>query len=367
MQQQARTGAGPGAAYHRFVARALAGLLVAEAKNGIRRMLGRPPLRRRIDRLAARHWGHLVQLRPIDTLAVSDFLASEGPGSRALMSIYTMAYCRAYGLTYRHTPFRNISHADRPQDEWDRAWEAFLNLGQGELPAAGNDRDSFDLFELNAITWHNGDDLTQHLHPPVPAPRPVYYFNLPNVEDPVQRALHERQFVDLIMPVVPDLRDRYRVGKTPMPPQRLPQPLTVAVHIRRGDVLPDRQDMWTALESFAACLDTVSACLRSQGREFRLQIFSEGQVADFALLERFAPHWHLDSDPLHTLGQMIEADILVMSKSSFSYVAALLSEGIKIFEPCPVPPLDGWIMRSADGRFDPAELSGRLASRSPRS
>lgn len=358
MKWHALAGPKAAAAYPRFVARAFAGLLLIVAKNGVRRLLRRQPEYRRVDRLAARHWLHLIRLRPIDTLTVTNYVASEGPGSRTLMTIFAMGYCRAYGLTYRHTPFRNVRHADRPQEDWDRAWEAFFNLGQGELPVAGHEPTSFDLFELNDITWHNGDELAQFLPPHAREQRPVYYFAPPESDDAAQWERYQRQFVELIVPLVPALRAKYRAGAA----AALDQPFTVAVHIRRGDVLSDREDMWTSLDSFGACLDIVTACLRTHGIAFRLQVFSQGVAEDFAGLARFAPEWHLDTDPLHTLRQMIDADILVMSKSSYSYVAALLSDGIKIFEPCPIPPLDGWIMRSADGSFDPAELTARLAS-----
>jgi len=42
---------------------------------------------------------------------------------------------------------------------------------------------------------------------------------------------------------------------------------------------------------------------------------------------------------------IIEADILITDKSSLSYVTALISDGIKIYEQCGFPLLSDWIMR----------------------
>ena len=50
--------------------------------------------------------------------------------------------------------------------------------------------------------------------------------------------------------------------------------------------------------------------------------------------------------------ELIEADILVMAKSFFSYVAAIISDGIKLYEPFDSPPLKGWLVRQPKGGFD---------------
>ena len=53
-------------------------------------------------------------------------------------------------------------------------------------------------------------------------------------------------------------------------------------------------------------------------------------------------------------------DILVMAKSLFSYVAAIISDGIILYEPWPKgtglrkspPPLKTWLVRLPEGNFD---------------
>jgi hypothetical protein len=44
-----------------------------------------------------------------------------------------ISFARACGLTYVHTPFKVIAHADRPMEEWVAGWETLFNLGDGEL------------------------------------------------------------------------------------------------------------------------------------------------------------------------------------------------------------------------------------------
>ena len=52
---------------------------------------------------------------------------------------------------------------------------------------------------------------------------------------------------------------------------------------------------------------------------------------------------HLNESVEDTFTAMVLADILVTSRSSFSYTAAILSEGIVYYMPFWHPPLPGWI------------------------
>ncbi len=56
-----------------------------------------------------------------------------------------------------------------------------------------------------------------------------------------------------------------------------------------------------------------------------------------------------------TFRDLVEADVLVMAKGAFSYVAGMLSEGIKLFEPN-YRALPNWIVREHDGAFAVAEF-----------
>lgn len=59
--------------------------------------------------------------------------------------------------------------------------------------------------------------------------------------------------------------------------------------------------------------------------------------------------------------ELIEADVLIMSKSSFCYYAALISDGIKIFEP-ENETMDGWLLCSEDGSFNCEAFERQLTS-----
>lgn len=62
-------------------------------------------------------------------------------------------------------------------------------------------------------------------------------------------------------------------------------------------------------------------------------IFSQGSKDDYKKYERYGNiYYYIDMSPMKSFLHMVRADILVTSKSSFSYKPALLSDGIRI---CP--------------------------------
>jgi hypothetical protein len=85
-------------------------------------------------------------------------------------------------------------------------------------------------------------------------------------------------------------------------------------------------------------------------------------MADFAELTLPGMEFFLDVDAVWTMQELIEADILIGAKSSFSYCAALISDGVKILEHVPgyfLPgwewrffPADDWLPCLADGSFN---------------
>ncbi len=60
---------------------------------------------------------------------------------------------------------------------------------------------------------------------------------------------------------------------------------------------------------------------------------------------------------------MIAADILVMAKSSLSYAAGILSDGLKIYTPFNYyRPLTDWLISTPDGSIDSNTLEGMVAT-----
>jgi hypothetical protein len=273
---------------------------------------------------------HVTGLRPIRKITCTG-LTSEGPGSQALMIMNAINFARSFGLTYVHTPFTLIPHGDRPTEEWVNAWEMLFNLGAGEAVWGGDRHDavnfSYNFNELDRFGWRwRGDEMTQ-----------------------------------LFKASVPEFRRKYYLNKSP----HTTDEVKVAVHIRRGDVSAAYPDYFTSNEPILRSMTELKSILSTHQVKYRICVYSQGKSADFADFQLIGAELFLDADALWTMQELIEADVLIMAKGCFSYYAALISNGIKIFEPRTfssddlpswkwrsVPQSENWIPCLTDGSFD---------------
>lgn len=134
--------------------------------------------------------------------------------------------------------------------------------------------------------------------------------------------------------------------------------LNVAIHVRRGDIMdvsnPNLRMRYLSNDYFEKVLSQVYCYLtKSQNRPIHIYFFSQGRPEDYPEFARYANlHWCLDMNAQESFLHMTFADVLITSKSSFSYKPALLNRGIKV---CPkdfwhgYPDSKDWIMVDNDG------------------
>ena len=327
-------------------------------KNGIKVIIGRKTSFNENALFLRQCFLHLTRLRPIRKITCTG-LPSEGAGSQALMVMNAINFARSFGLTYVHTPFTHIQHADRPVQEWVTAWEGLFNLGAGEA-VCGQERQeavnfSHNFHDLDLIfDWHS----------------------------------HNDESADHFKDMIPEFRRKYYLNKSP----RTTEEVTVAVHIRRGYDVPANHSLRTSTNSILRTITQVKGVLDAHRVQHRISVYSEGNNADFAeicipgvelskyrvghrsegknddigkvSLPNVESFLHIDA--FCAMRELIEADVLIMSKSSFCYYAALISEGIKILEPITLsgddflpswkwrslPPTESWTPCRSDGSFD---------------
>ncbi len=196
--------------------------------------------------------------------------------------------------------------------------------------------------------------------------------------------------------MIPEFRRKYYLNKSP----RTTQEVTVAVHIRRGHDMPADHPLRGSTNSILRTITQVKGILEARRVPHKISIYSEGNSADFAEiripgveLSKYRVGHNsggsnddigkvslpdsesfLDIDAYCAMRELIEADVLIMSKSSFCYYASLISDGIKIFEPIPLfgndympswkcrryPSTDRWIPCLAEGSFDSVAFERQL-------
>lgn len=314
----------------RLLAAGSPGYLRSLAKNIVKRALGRKPHFTAGDilfRACLREFCGGPKLRKITCIAST----GEGAGSQALMMMRAIHFARTFGLTYLHTPFAEIYYADRPMDVWAAAWEAHFNLGAGEIAADGD-----------GDTNSNSGEVVN------------YAFTFPMLSALFGVDGSEPAFDDA---TIREFRRRYRVDKSP----RLNEVLSVSVHARRRNPEDSHSEDSTDLPRLARILARLRTVLDARGGVYALRLFSQGQVEEFRGLGIPETGLFLDADPLWSMREVIEADVLVTTLGTFSYVAGLLCDGIVLGD-ASAAPAPGWIAYDANGDFD----SDMLASRLPR-
>jgi hypothetical protein len=250
-----------------------------------------------------------------------------------------ICFAEAHGLEYVHRPFTTIEHAETGMAEWVEACEAHFNLGEGERQLA----------EISA--------------PVVPLDR---LFMAPPAGDVIVAAPHYLHFCNSYPGawerVVPLLRKKYRRNKG----RKRRADFHVAVHMRRGDITSDDRKVarnFTPNASFLVALERILTIVSVKVPDLRVSVFSQGDAEIFTDFSRLGCELRLNEPALATHAELVDADVLVMSKSSFSYTAALLSEGIAIYDPHKYRPLSQWIARDGKGDFDERAFRDRLSER----
>jgi hypothetical protein len=189
------------------------------------------------------------------------------------------------------------------------------------------------------------------------------YFN-----DPIMKAAYKN--------VLEKLQKRYQ--KTTKPDLKFYNKniLQIAVHIRRGDVANGNKIItkkrFMENQYFYKIMFQMENLLLEKKVPYQFHIFSEGTLSkDFEEL-----HWitksnftaqlsngkkfkkpiqvHLNGDPMESLHHLVSANVIVMAKSCYSYIAGMLNpESIKIYTKFWFKPVfDDWIIANENSTFD---------------
>lgn len=266
----------------------------------------------------------------------------DGAGAQTMSRMSALCLARHYGLRYVHTPFETMDHSEGPPREWAAKWERVFNLGEGELtldkcrlPVIGIER-----FMANKDWWMKPCILT---------------------------AGHFVRFTDrnpgAYHAIIPELRRKYALSRTPPARERV---LSVAAHVRRGDVSatdPETAHRSPDLVAIETAIRQVKHVVTRLGIPARFRIYSQGSRDDLEAFEALGCELLLDAPALSTFDALVESDVLLMGRSSFSFTAALLNEGVKIYDPFDRPAVPGWLVRNGSGLVDAMQLQRLIVAR----
>jgi hypothetical protein len=275
----------------------------------------------------------------------------DGAGAQGLARMSGLCLARKYRLTYVHTPFEHMQHAEgaqatdiyTPNKAWAATWERVFNLGHGEISAADCALPRVEIQDFMADRrWWSTPCLLS-----------AGYFN--NIVD---------RRPDDYLAVIPQLREKYYLRQKPRHRSHV---VEVCAHLRRGPDFrhdnPETAHRYVDNSFVTKSISITQAVLKELGLHSRVRLFSLGDEKDFSSLERLGVELCLNTPTVPTFRELVEADVLVMAKSSFSYAAAILNDGVKLYDECARAPMSEWIAMESDGGFDRETLRTRLITR----
>tara|TARA_Y100000590_G_scaffold81735_1_gene90927 strand:- start:719 stop:1438 length:720 start_codon:yes stop_codon:yes gene_type:complete len=119
--------------------------------------------------------------------------------------------------------------------------------------------------------------------------------------------------------------------------------MNIAVHVRRMNVR-DHRPQPTPDSYFIKIINEIRSKYKHKSLQFH--IYSQGDRADYKIYENIDTMIYLDTSCEDTFQGLVAADILVTSPSSFSYAAALLSDGEIYYKTFWHKPASKWIIRT---------------------
>jgi len=101
----------------------------------------------------------------------------------------------------------------------------------------------------------------------------------------------------------------------------------VAVHVRRGDISKKgNRNRWVEISHYCNIVRNI----RNLDSNIPIHVYSDGTIKQLQALKRFNVVFYLNTDTLSTMRDLIDARILVTSKSNFCLLAAYSSRNLKL-------------------------------------
>jgi hypothetical protein len=295
----------------------------------------------------------------------------DGAGSQLQRMYGIYAVSRYLHLPYIHTPLKEIGYqglaaleknTNSPdlQDQYNRVFTipSDIELPPGTISMFVSSPKVEDLARLkNEAEKENKFYLVRMLFP----------YDITEKNPEIYRCLKD------ISPFHPARSDTFRI----------------AIHVRRGEeFVVDSQRMLPNSYYVAATMRIVAA-LKQLGIPFVCELYTEvatgafvvtpqshgidgriskpvvidpemNRIEDFDVIPNLRKEINLD--PIETLKGMATADALIISRSSFSYFAALFNKGMVIYFPFWHKPLNDWLISDMSGKISSEQILEQLKS-----
>ena len=232
----------------------------------------------------------------------------DGFGSQYQKKLQTYIYCKIHNMNFAYNKFKEVEHNYDNDIEYINKLEDLINLKENILNLT--DTMNYEYLDYGSIV------------------RPYFEENI----DMCCQSEHMKFIKDCFW--FNKDRDFFKNGK-----------FNVSVHIRRENYVDNGSagDRVTTPNSYYL---GVMNLIREKYKEkdILFHIYSQGLIDNFRDLESDNVIFYLNYDIIKTFKGLVSADVLVISPSSFSYVAGLISDGEVYYKKFWHNPRKEWII-----------------------
>lgn len=252
-------------------------------------------------------------------------------------------YAKQFGLKFAHIPFST------------EKWETFLGFYNGEQKVVDLLKLGYKTRKLPLFIEDNKLEIERTL-----AIIGSY------VGKKIIFIAEQDQYYKDQFGVMSDIKCKFNAAKSRLNEQTIYDPthFNIAVHVRRTVVIGDkiilenntaRAKRWLSNDYYEKVLKQVLDNI-NVSKPISIYIFSTGKAEEFGEFSKYGNvYFCSDMDEYASFLHLVRADLLITSKSSFSYKPALMNDAIKV---CPrnfwhgYPNSKDWILVENDGIFD---------------
>lgn len=270
-----------------------------------------------------------------------------GIGHQMANWIAGLWYARQFGLKFAYLSFST------------KQWDNFLGFGEGETTVSELKNKGYKIRKLPLFNENNKKEIELNKN------IIQSYANKKVVFIAEQDQFYRAQYG-----VMDDLKRKFYSAPARQNDHLIysKDNFNIAIHVRRGDIMVDPSNPNLAMrylsnDYFEKVLKEVVNNIQPS-KPIHIYFFSQGTPADYPEFSTFQNlHWCLDMNAQDSFIHFVYADLLITSKSSFSYKPALLNNGVKV---CPknfwhgYPNSKDWILCENDGTFDVKRLKAIL-------
>lgn len=293
------------------------------------------------------YWHYLFHAKNDKNNTTCYYTARPNPGAgighQIANWIAGLWYAHQFHLKFAHTPFST------PQ------WDEFLGFGVGEKTVMELKKEGYKTRRLPLFNENKAKEIKLNF-------QIIQSYN----GKKIIFVAEQDQFYQNQYGVINELKHKFYSAPARKNDQLIysKENFNIAIHVRRGDIMADPTNPNLAMrylsnDYFEKVLQQVIKNIKTN-KPIHIYFFSQGSPNDYPEFAQYSNlHWCLDMNAQNSFLHFVYADLLITSKSSFSYKPALLNNGVKV---CPknfwhgYPNDNKWILCNNDGSFDANEL-----------